>query len=188
MKYWLFIILFTLASCKSPTKTIAENANTVQSTAQSSKERFEKIDEATKTMDIDVESIQTEAKEGVKEQTIIIDLTKSTLVALTKVEDEVPWWASLLTYIMITLSLLAIVFLLWYTGLGNLLKGIFYSLGLFIPKAKLEQADIARKALSQDDPVTAREMVAALRASDPAFDAAYKKSSKKEIKNDNSIS
>ena len=188
MKYLLLLVLFTLASCKSPTKTIAENVTIVQENAQSSKERFEKIDEATKTMDIDVESIQTEAKEGIEEQTIIIDLTKSTFVALTKVEDKVPWWASILTYIMITLSLLAIVFLLWYTGLGTLLRGLFYSLGLFIPKAKLEQADIARKALAQDNPVTAREMVAALRASDPAFDAAYKKSSKKEIKNDNSIS
>jgi hypothetical protein len=186
MKYVLLLILFTLASCKSPTKTIAENANVVQESAQSSKERFQKIEEATKTELIDVESIQTETKAGVQEQEVIINLTKSTLVALTKVEDEVPWWASLLTYVMITLSLISIVFLLWYTGLGNLLKGLFYSLGLFIPKAKLEQADIARKALAQDNPVTAREMVAALRASDPAFDAAYKKT--KETKDDNSVS
>jgi hypothetical protein len=186
MKYILLLVLFTLASCKSPTKTIAENATVVQESAQSSKERFQKIEEATKTELIDVESIQSESQAGVQEQEVIINLTKSTLVALTKVEDEVPWWASLLTYIMITLSLISIVFLLWYTGLGNLLKGIFYSLGLFIPKAKLEQADIARKALAQDNPVTAREMVAALRASDPAFDAAFKKT--KEKTNDNSIS
>lgn len=179
--YRLFLFIIVLvAGCKSPTAQIAKDANQVSTLAQSSKERFIRIDEATKTEVIDVASIQADAAAGTKEQDTIVDLTKSTLVALTKVEDEVPWWASLLSYVMVTLSIIAICFILWYTGLGTLLKSIFYSLGLFIPKAKLEQAELAKKTLDESDPVTPREMVAALRASDPAFDAAYNKLSKKE--------
>lgn len=180
MYKYILLLCLILVSCKSPTAQIAKDANQVSTLAQSSKERFIRIDEATKTEVIDVASIQSEASAGTKEQDTIVDLTKSTLVALTKVEDEVPWWASLLSYIMITLSIIAICFILWYTGLGTLLKSIFYSLGLFIPKAKLEQAELAKKTLDESDPVTPREMVAALRASDPAFDAAYNKLSKKE--------
>jgi hypothetical protein len=178
-KYILFIFLL-FASCKSPTAQIANNANEVSTLAQSSKERFTRIEEATKTEFIDVQSIQDECNLGSKEQDTIVNLTKSTLVALTKVEDQVPWWANLLSYIMISLSILAICFILWYTGLGSLLKNIFYSLGLFIPKAKLEQAELAKKTLDESDPVTPREMVAALRASDKAFDAAYTKLSKEK--------
>lgn len=180
MYKYLLLLCLVLVGCKSPTAQIAKDANQVSTLAQSSKERFIKIDKATKTEVIDVASIQAEASAGTKEQDTIVNLTKSTLVSLTKVEDEVPWWASLLSYIMITLSIIAICFILWYTGLGTLLKSIFYSLGLFIPKAKLEQAELAKKTLDESDPVTPREMVAALRASDPAFDAAYNKLSKKE--------
>ena len=180
MYRYILLLCLVLVGCKSPTAQIAKDANQVSTLAQSSKERFIRIDEATKTEVIDVASIQAEASAGTKEQDTIVDLTKSTLVALTKVEDKVPWWASLLSYIMITLSIIAICFILWYTGLGTLLKSIFYSLGLFIPKAKLEQAELAKKTLDESDPVTPREMVAALRASDPAFDAAYSKLSKKE--------
>jgi hypothetical protein len=175
----LFCLLFTVG-CKSPTAQIAKDANEVSTLAQSSKERFTRIDEATKTKVIDVASIQSECSAGMDEQDTIVGLTKSTLVSLTKVEDEVPWWASLLSYIMVALSIIAICFILWYTGLGSLLKSIFYSLGLFIPKAKLEQAELAKKTLDESDPVTPREMVAALRASDKAFDAAYTKLSKEK--------
>jgi hypothetical protein len=180
MKYILILILCVLASCKTPTEKIATSATTVETLAQSSKERFQKIDEIVKTKDMDVRSVQSETQAGVVEQEEIISLTKSTLVDLTKVEDKVPWWVGLINYIMITLSILAVCFLLWYTGIGSLIKSLCYSFGLFIPKVKLEQASIARKTLEEGDPTTAREMVAALRASDPAFDAAYSKLKEKK--------
>lgn len=176
----LILLVLVASGCKSPTKTIAEGANQVGTLAQSSKERFENIDTALKTEYIDEDQIRVDTTAGIKEQETIILLTKSTLVALTKVEDEVPWWASLITYTMVTLSILAICFVLWYTGLGTLLKGIFYSFGLFIPKAKLQQAELARKALDDTDPATPREMVAVMRSSDPVFNAAFNKLSKKE--------
>lgn len=180
MKYLLVSILFFLCSCQSPTKVIAQHATQVSGLAQESKERFGRIEEATKTEVIDVPLIQHETTAGVQEQEKIITLTKVTLVALTQVEDEVPWWANVISYTMVTLSIIAICFILWYTGIGSLIKSICYSFGLFIPRDKLIQAEVARKSLDETNPVTPRESVAAMRASDPAFNAAYKKISKKE--------
>jgi hypothetical protein len=180
MKYILLSILFILASCVSPSKTIADNTNNIATAAVSSKDRFVQINEATKTELIDVPFIQEQTTQGQLEQEKIIALTKSTNIALTKVEDQVPWWASLLNTIMITLSILALCFILWYTGLGTFIKGLFYSVGLFIPKQKVEQAEIIRKALNDKNKATTREAIAALRASDPALDAAYRKVRKKE--------
>lgn len=180
MKFILITILFVLCSCKSPSKAIAQSATEVSSLAQESKGRFQRIEEATKTEVIDVPSIQQDTQAGVVEQERIITLTKVTLVALTQVEDEVPWWASVISYTMVTLSIIAICFILWYTGIGSLIKSICYSFGLFIPRDKLVQAEVARKSLDEADPATPRESVAVMRASDPAFNAAYKKISKKE--------
>ena len=180
MKYLLLSILFFLASCVSPSKTIADNSNNIATAAISSKDRFVQINEATKTELIDVPFIQQQTEEGQQEQEKIIALTKSTNIALTKVEDKIPWWANMINYIMIALSILAICFILWYTGVGAFIKSLLYSAGLFIPKQKVEQAEIIRKALNDKNKATTREAIAALRASDPALDAAYRKVRKKE--------
>lgn len=173
-------LLFFLASCKSPVSTIANSANEVSTLAQSSKERFEKIGVAAKTEVIDAETIVTQVDLGISEQSDIIELTKTTLAELTKVEDKVPWWATMVSYSMVALSILGIIFLLWYLGIGHLLRKVFYSLGMFIPESKIKQATLARKTLDTADPTTSREMVAALRASDPAFEAAFKKIKEKK--------
>jgi hypothetical protein len=55
---------------------------------------------------------------------------------------------------------------------------VVYSLGLFIPDKKLQQAKVLAEAKDETDPTTIREAIAVMRASDPAFDAAYKKVSK----------
>jgi len=169
------LVLFILSGCKSPVKSIADNANKIATVAQSSKERFERIEEAAKTELIDVESVRSDAIAGKQEQEEIIQTTKITIVDLTEVQNIVPWWASMINYIFIGLSILGILGILWYLGVGNLTRNFFYSLGMFIPKRKVEEARLVRKTLASDDPVTTRELVAALRASDPAFDAAFKK-------------
>jgi hypothetical protein len=179
MKYW-FILLLVLVSCKSPTKAIAVNSNEISTIAQSSKEKFELIDEVSKTKDLDVVAIQSLAKDGTEEQKKIITLSKDNLVQVTKVEDKVPWWAELLNTGFIFGIIITVVFLFFYTGLASIVRGLLMNIGLFVPKVKMEQANIVHKAMETDDPVTFREAVAALRASDPAFDAAFKKVSKKE--------
>lgn len=98
--------------------------------------------------------------------------------AVSKVKDVTPWWADMITYGFIALAIVGVCVLLWYTGIGGLVKRVVYSLGLFIPDRKLQQAKVLAEAKDESDPTTIREAIAVMRASDPAFDAAYKKVSK----------
>lgn len=174
MKYLLISLLLILCSCKSPVQEIAKGANTVQATALSSKERFLAIDSATRNELIDVETIQDHSKKGVQEQETIIELTKSTLVNLTKVEDKVPWWSTMIVNIMIGLSILGGCFMLWYLGVGHLTKALFIRLG-WISSRKMDQASLLTEALDKSSKTTVEEAVAVLRAEDPELNQAFKK-------------
>jgi hypothetical protein len=94
---------------------------------------------------------------------------------LGNIKDSTPWWADLLSYGFIAAAILGVCVLLWYTGIGTLIKKVVYSLGLFIPEKKIQQAKLLAEAKDESDPTTIREAIAAFRAGDPAFDAAYKK-------------
>lgn len=91
------------------------------------------------------------------------------------VKDTTPWWADMISYGFISLAIIGVCFLLWYTGVGGLIKKLCYSLGMFIPERKLQQAKLLQEAQDDKNPTTLREAIAAFRAADPAFDAAYKK-------------
>jgi hypothetical protein len=95
--------------------------------------------------------------------------------AVSGVKDTTPWWADMISYGFIALAIIGVCVLLWYTGIGTFISKIFYSLGLFIPEKKLQQAKVLAEAKDETDPTTIREAIAVLRASDPAFNAAYKK-------------
>ena len=174
MKYLLISLLFVLCSCKSPVQEIAKSANTVQAMASSSKERFLAIDSATRNELIDVETIQDNSAKGVQEQETIIELTKNTLVNLTKVEDKVPWWSTLIVNIMIGLSILGGCFMLWYLGIGHLTKALFIRLG-WISSRKMDQASLLSEALDKSSRTTVEEAVAVLRSEDPELNQAFKK-------------
>jgi hypothetical protein len=89
------------------------------------------------------------------------------------VKDSTPWWADMITYGFVALAIIGVCFLLWYTGIGSLLQRLFYSMGLFIPDRKQQQAKMLIEAQDDQNPTTIREAVATLRASDPALNAAY---------------
>lgn len=95
--------------------------------------------------------------------------------AVGNVKDITPWWGEMLSYGFIALAIIGICVLLWYTGVGTLIQKTVYSLGLFIPEKKIQQAKVLAEAKDETDPTTIREAIAVLRASDPAFNAAYKK-------------
>lgn len=121
-----------------------------------------------------------EQKEAIiTHQNEIIRQANVSLQELQSVEDKIPWWANLLNNGMLVLSILGIAFLLWYLGIGTVVRNALYSLGLFIPKAKQQEAKLLKEALDPDNPTELREYISAKRARDPAFDAAYKKGSKK---------
>jgi len=104
---------------------------------------------------------------------IILHETHQISTAVSQVKDIVPYWATLLQWGLGAVVAVALVALLWQTGLGTLIR---VAIG-WIPRKVQNEADLAGKMLS-DDPTTAREFVAARRASDPLFAAAWGKSTK----------
>jgi hypothetical protein len=153
-----FIGLVFLAGC-SATKEISTSNHYIQREAMS----------IIRTNDIKVAH---------KHANNIISESSDIAGAVGNVKDTIPWWGDMITYGAIALAVIGVCFLLWYTGVGSLIKKVVYSLGLFIPDKKLQQAKVLAEAKDDTDPTTIREAIAVMRASDPAFDAAYKKVSK----------
>ena len=92
-------------------------------------------------------------------------------IALGGVEDKTPAWMSMLTWIAIAAVVVAVVVLLWQTGLGTMIR---LAIG-WLPRKQRQDADLAAGMLDPSKPEDAREYIAARRASDPYFDAAFKK-------------
>ena len=115
-----------------------------------------------------------EITEAHKHAKVILIESSDIAKASANITNTTPWWADLLSYGFIALAIVGIVVLLWYTGIGKLIQKFIYSLGLFIPDQKKQQAKLLAEVKDETDPTTIREAIAAFRASDPAFDAAYK--------------
>ena len=97
---------------------------------------------------------------------------------LPSLEDKVPAWISTLWMVGLAIVALSIVVLLWQTGLGTAIR---VAIG-WIPRRKIQDADLASGMLNPDKPEDAREYVAARRASDPEFDSAWRRIHKKDNK------
>ena len=104
---------------------------------------------------------------------IILHETRQISTAVAGVKDIVPFWMTLIQWGLGAVVAVALVVLLWQTGIGTLIR---VAIG-WIPRRVQNEADLAGKMLS-DDPATAREFVAAKRASDPLFAAAWGRSTK----------
>jgi hypothetical protein len=145
----------------------------IRANAESSKDRFARVE--TYGAASNDRRIVTEARAGAKEQGRIIGATETIVRALPGVKDVTPWWANLLSWGLIALSVVGVVALLWMTGLGAFVKRLLAAVGLMIPAAERREANIAAKALNDDSDVTLREWIAVRRAQDPMFDAAYRR-------------
>ena len=168
------IILFGCSSVKE----ISSSNQNIQDTAIKSKEKFEFIHEETRGPEVpDFIKIHEVAAQGILEQTYILKETKDIVQATTGVKDITPWWSEMIVYCMICLSILGVVFGLWYLGVGKLTQAIFLKLG-FIASAKKEQAKLFIDALDTNNKTTIEEAIAALRAKDEALNAAFEKEKK----------
>jgi len=137
--------------------------------AESSKDRFQRIDNAARADPPRAEEIIEESDQGLSEQTQIIEATSIVVESVSQVEDKVPWWASMIQTVAIAAIVVAVLIGLWYTGIGTLLRKV---LG-FIPEAKKEEAKLLDESL--EDPKKLKEAVAAMRAKDPLLNEAFKK-------------
>ena len=167
----LVLVLGTIGC--SDTQRIADASGVIRTNAESSKARFGRVE--TSALAANDRQVATDARAGAKEQAAIIGATEAIVRALPGVKDVTPWWATMLTYGLIALSVVGVVALLWMTGLGTFVKRLLAALGLFIPAGERREANIAAKAIDYGSDVSVREWIAARRASDPMFDAAYRR-------------
>lgn len=95
--------------------------------------------------------------------------------SIPHLEDRTPAWLEVVWWGAIAVVALAVVVLLWQTGLGAAIR---VAVG-WLPRRKVQDASLAAGMLDPNKPEDAREYIAARRAADPEFDAAWQKVHKK---------
>ena len=163
-----------IVSCESPTKSISNAATTVIHEATASKIAANEI--IGRASEPEVVELAT----GIDgHQDNIISAADTVHENISGVEDTVPWWETVMNNVSTAAIAICILIFLWYTGLGAIVKRAVWSLGWFIPAGSRRAAEMDSKILDDDRPVTHREAVAARRAGDPAYNAAYRKLKKR---------
>jgi hypothetical protein len=115
---------------------------------------------------------ETGDPEVVARATRIDALASGIHVQLSGVEDKTSPYLTAFIYGAVAVVAVALVIVLWQTGLGTFLRIAFG----WLPRKKVVAADLAVDMLDTDRPEGEREMVAVMRAQDPLFDAAFRKS------------
>ena len=149
-----FILILMLAGC-SPVERIAGNTNVIRQDAQAL------IDHGNAIKDAEV----------VDRATRIDENAADIHVQLTKVQDITPAWLSTLKWWGVAVAVAGVAFVLWQSGIGTFVR---IAIG-WLPRRKVAQAELAVDMLDPDRPEGEREYVAAMRAQDPEFDAAFRK-------------
>jgi hypothetical protein len=150
-----------LVGC-SATERISDSANEIRSEARA----------------LSLHGETTQDKEVVTRADRIYDLAADIHAELPGVEDRTPAWMETLVWVAGAVVAVAICVVLWQTGIGQAIR---VAIG-WIPRKKERDADLAYRMLDEKSPEDAREYVAARRASDPEFDAAWRRIHKKESK------
>ena len=164
------VLALVLIGCSGPSGQIANSTNEVRRLAHSSGQRFERIAVEADAPDPSLPAIKTEAVAGKGEQDRILNAVDTIYMALTGVEDQVPWWVAPLVWVCIALAVLGVVFLVWHTGVGKFVKGW---LGIVTPTER--KAAELTASLIDLTPDQALAAVAELRRADPTFDAAFRR-------------
>lgn len=182
----LFLVCLLIPACHSATKAISQAATEVQNNAQSTLSHLDGIDaEGTQSLNLvgptspaapHIQSILEHTAQAKDDQQKILKQVENIHTNITGVKDITPWWATMAGQIAAAVALVAICFIIWYSGLGLLLKKFFWGLGLFIPSHALTSAAFDAEHI-EDGTASAvtREAVAARRAGDPAYAAAYER-------------
>ena len=164
------LVAVVLTGCAGPSQRIASNTTEVRRLAHSSGQRFERIAVEADAPAPSLPIIKTEAVAGQGEQARILDAVDLIYMALTGVEDQVPWWVAPLVWVCIALAVLGIGFIVWHTGVGRFIKGW---LGIVTPtERRAAELTASLIDLTPDQAVAA---VAELRRADPTFDAAFRR-------------
>ena len=161
----LILVCSCVLGC-SASQHIAEEANTISMRA----DRIIRITDQIGHTSKEVESIRSATE--IQAEAAAIDKSVGGIhKALPGVRDVVPWWATLLQWLLIALAGAAVV---WIGTASGVFSAIRVAIG-WIPRRKVNEAEMAAATLAQDKPETLREWIAMKRASDKEFDAAWKR-------------
>jgi type II secretory pathway component PulL len=143
-----------LAAC-SPVQRIADRSNEIRAEAQVLRHHGQQADDAV----------------VVHHAEVIDGLAADIHGELPGVQDKVPAWLSTLKWWGIALAAVAVAFVLWQSGAFTALR---IAIG-WLPRRQVATAELAADMLDPARPESEREFVAAMRARDPVFDAAYRR-------------
>ena len=123
MRYLLIFIL--CFSCSSGESKIAESSTDISALAHSSRARFEIIYKEAGKPDADTKVIQSESLGGIGEQSKILEAIHAVIRALPDVQNVESKWLSTLAYLVGFLFAVAIIVLLFQSGVGAWVKSLF---------------------------------------------------------------
>lgn len=146
---------FLLAASCSPVAKIAQGSNEIREEARALIRHGQEINDSV----------------VIDRATRIDELAGDIHVNLSGVQDKPMEWLSTLRWWGIALACIAVVILLWQTGAFTALRVLVG----WIPRRQRSQAELAVDMLDPSRPEGDREMVAAMRAQDPVFDAAFRR-------------
>jgi hypothetical protein len=150
----LLLAVLLLAAC-SPVQRIADRSNEIRAEAQVLRHHGQQADDAV----------------VVHHAEVIDGLAADIHGELPGVQDKVPAWLSTLKWWGIALAAVAVAFVLWQSGAFTALR---IAIG-WLPRRQVATAELAADMLDPARPESEREFVAAMRARDPVFDAAYRR-------------
>ena len=157
--------MFTLVGCSASERIageangIGDRANTIHRLALRIGEQSDQPEVVADAATIATESMQI--RHGVA----------NVHAALPGVTDKVPAWLSTLQWWGIALAALVVLIIMWQSGAFTAVR---IAIG-WLPRRKIAQAELAVDTLDESRPEGDRELVAALRANDAEFDAAFRK-------------
>lgn len=166
---WLAVLL--LIGC-SASERIAVEANGIGERANTIHRLALRIGEQADQPEVvaDAATIATEA-------VAIGKGTQAIHTALPGVVDREPWWSGLIRWIAIAAAGAALVWLVHATGISTAIR---VAIG-WIPRRKVAEAELAVAALDETKPEGLREVIAARRAADREFDAAWRKANAETV-------
>ena len=170
----VFMLIANHVGC-SAVESINTNASEIQTLSQSSEQRFEAIAEIS-----EVDEVDKQTKHGIIEQRSIQDSVANIRKELPRVEDKESSWMALVQRVSLAGILIAIIIILWQTGIGTLLRKLLYSMSMFIPSKSMREAEMDIKIADSNNGMTVREAIASKRASSVSYNSAYKKLKKRK--------
>lgn len=161
----------TLSAC-SPSAQIANRATVIAERAREDDAAWSRVGEGKADNVVEARAGRARAEATIEDAHAITRF-------LTGVEDQHPILNTVIWIAAAAIMLTGAV-ILWQTGLGTAIR---VAVG-WLPRKKVASAELAADMLDAARPEGDREMVAAMRAADPEFDAAFRRAQKRRKNTD----